>query len=92
MVGNEKLQTSNLDGFEVVNSDVTISFRQFSDDFPKRSTIMKAKSCVFQLPISLRCQVQLVSNFRILLIGPHSTECTNIGLKEKCKLFGSFDL
>ena len=29
MVGNEKLQTSNLDGFEVVNSDVTIGFRQF---------------------------------------------------------------
>ena len=29
MVGNEQLQTSNLDGFEVVNSDVTIGFRQF---------------------------------------------------------------
>ena len=29
MVGNEELQNSNLHGFEVVNSDVTIGFRQF---------------------------------------------------------------
>ena len=82
MVGNEELQTSNLDGFEVVNSDVTIGFRQFSDNFFDRSTIMKAKSCVFQLPVSLRCQVQLVSNFRICLFSPYSTHCTNIELKE----------
>ena len=64
MVGNEKLQTSNLDGFEVVNSDVTISFRQFSDDFPDRSTIMKAKKLRFSTsyisampsPISFKLQ------------------------------------
>ena len=35
--------------------------------------------------------VQLVLNFRICFFGPHSTYCTNIGLKEKCKMFGSFD-
>ena len=47
MVGDEELQTSNLDGFKVVNSDVTIGFRQFSDDYPDRSTIMKAKKLRF---------------------------------------------
>ena len=29
MVGKEELQTSNLDGFEVLNSHVTVGFRQF---------------------------------------------------------------
>ena len=59
MVGNEELQTSNLDGFEVVNSDVTIGFRQFSDNFFDRSTIMKAKklrfstSCISAMPSSI---------------------------------------
>ena len=37
MVGNEELQNSNLNGFEVVSSDVTIGFRQFSDNFSDRS-------------------------------------------------------
>ena len=90
MAGNEELQTSNLDGFGVVNSDVTIGFQQFSNIFSNRSTIMKAKKLRFLT--SYISQVQLVSNFRICLIGPHSTHCANIGLKEKCKIFGSFDL
>ena len=29
MVGNEELQTSNRDDFVVINSDITIGFRQF---------------------------------------------------------------
>ena len=47
MVRSEELQTSNLVSFEVVNSNVTIDFRQFSDNFFDRSTIMKAKKLRF---------------------------------------------
>ena len=47
MVGNEELQTSNLDGFEVVNSGVTIGFRQFSDNFSDSSTIIKDEKLRF---------------------------------------------
>ena len=75
MVGNEKLQTSNLDGFEVVNSDVTIGFRQFSDNFSDRSTIMKAKKLRFSTsyipaissPISFKLQNMFIwSSFNTL--------------------------
>ena len=41
------------------------------------------KSFIFQLPKSLRCQVQLVLNFRICLFGPLSTHYTNIGLLKR---------
>ena len=64
MVGNEELQTLNLDGFKVVNRDITIGFRQFSDNFSDRSTIMKAKKLRFSAsyiyampsPISFKLQ------------------------------------
>ena len=75
MVGNEKLQTSNLDGFEVVNSDVTIAFRQFSDNFSDGSAIMKAKKLRFSTsyisampsPISFKLQNTFIwSSFNTL--------------------------
>ena len=64
MARNGKLQTSKLDGFQVVSIDVTIGFQQFSDNFSDRSTIIKAKKVRFSTsyisempsPISFKLQ------------------------------------
>ena len=77
------LSTLNLWAFRMVNSGVTGVSSVISDNFPTifltTQRLWRPKSTSFSQPpwIFLRCQVHLVSNFRICLFGTWLTHFTN---------------